>query len=311
LLSHVGLETVCLLIAALSGLARCDAIAPAMAGVGDSAGARSREECCVTVESWPPAGWSNSVYRHGRRDHAFYVVQPEGRPRAPAVLLLHEFPGISRHLVEFAAGLASEFLVVVPSIVGRDGSPSIGGSLAQLCIRREVHLLARNRASPALSWLRGLADEVVAGAAGSAYGVVGMCMTGGFALALAVDPRVRAAVVAQPALPLSRVLRRLPLPHSGERAADLGLSPADCDALRSRAQADTDRLCVRGYRFRDDWQSPATRMDSMTNLLGREAIRAVTLAEPRPDAHSTLTGPTRNREAVEEVVAFLRERLAA
>jgi dienelactone hydrolase len=265
----------------------------------------------MTVESWPPAGWRSSSYRSGRRDHSLYVLQPDGRPQAPSVLLLHEFPGISRHLVEFARDLATEFRVVVPSILGRDGSPSTGGSLAQLCIRREIYLLARNRTSPALSWLRGLADDVVAGAAESIYGVVGMCMTGGFALALAVDARVRAAVVAQPALPLAHIHRRVPLPSSGKRAAALSLSPQDCAALRLRAQADTDRLCVRGYRFRDDWQSPASRMDSITNLLGPEAVRTVTLTEPRPDAHSTLTGPTRNHIAVEEVVAFLRERLSA
>ena len=261
----------------------------------------------MTEESWPPLGWEPRDHPHRGHRHAYYVV---GAREAPSVLLLHEFPGISVNLVEFAERLAADFRVVVPSIVGRDGDPGIVGSLARLCVRREVNLVVRGRTSPAVAWLRELADEVVARRVDAPYGVVGMCMTGGFALAVAVDPRVRAAVVAQPALPAARVLRRLPLPMSRRRTADLGLSPADRDTLAARTAADPDALCVRGYRFRDDWQSPAARLDSTVDLLGPESVRVVTLTEPRPDAHSTLTGGSRNAAAVEEVVAFLRDRLA-
>lgn len=95
--------------------------------------------------------------------------------------------------------------------VTRGASPSQLGTAARLCVRRELFALAMNRTSPAVDWLRGLAGCVVS-PDGRQYGVIGMCMTGGFALALAVDQRVTAAVVAQPALALAR-LRCIPLPR--------------------------------------------------------------------------------------------------
>jgi hypothetical protein len=66
--------------------------------------------------------------------------------------------------------------------------------------------------------------------------------------------------------------------------------------------ADLKALCVRGYRFRDDRQSPPEKLTSAAELLAPYTVRVVTLTEPRPDAHSTLTGPNRNQTAVNEVI---------
>lgn len=245
---------------------------------------------------WPPQGWGPGDYL----GHTYYVIDRAG-PDAPAVLLMHEFPGISEHLVRFAEGLAVDFRVVVPSILGRDGHPGIASSIAQLCIRREIHAFATGRTSPAVTWLRGLADEVMA--AEERYGVIGMCMTGGFALALAVDPRVPAVVVAQQAIPAYR-LGPIKLRDSEGRGADLGLSTVDRDLLQQR-----DDLQVRALRFRDDIVCPKTRLDSVKTLLG-DAVEVITLDEPDPGGHSTLTGPRRNPDAVRGVTDFLRNRLS-
>ena len=55
-----------------------------------------------------------------------------------------------------------------------------------------------------------------------------MCFTGGFALAMMVDPSVAAPVVAQPSAPFA---------IGKKRGADLNLSPGDLDAVRRRAAA--------------------------------------------------------------------------
>jgi dienelactone hydrolase len=257
----------------------------------------------MSDHAWLPERWRREVFEDpaGRERTYYEVVPPE--PHG-SVLLMHEFPGISDHLVRFANTLATKLRVVVPSIVGRDGQASLAGSVAQLCIRREIHVFATGRTSPAVTWLRALADQVVA-RDGRPYGVVGMCMTGGFALALAVDPRVQAAVVAQPALPFARI-GPIPLPGLARREADLSLSAEDRQQLRDRVDAD-DGLCVRAYRFRDDETSPAARMSTLETLLG-DAVEVTTLTEPRPDGHSTLTRD-RNDGAVAEVLAFLLDRL--
>jgi dienelactone hydrolase len=257
----------------------------------------------MSDNAWLPDGWHRATFVDPEgHEHIYYEVAP-AEP-VGSVLLMHEFPGISDHLVRFANTLAVDFRVIVPSIVGRDGRASLVGSVAQLCIRREIHVFATGRSSPVVTWLRALADQVVARGE-RPYGVVGMCMTGGFALAIAVDSRVQATVVAQPALPFSRI-GPIPLPGRARREADLGLSTEDRQRLRDRVEAD-DGLCVRSYRFRDDQTSPAARMDTLETLLG-DAVHVTTLVEPRPDGHSTLTRD-RNEAAVAEVRAFLRDRL--
>lgn len=55
--------------------------------------------------------------------------------------------------------------------------------------------------------------------------------------------------------------------------------------------------------------SPPERLEAARELLGSSAMKVVTLYEPDPSKHSTLTGPDRNRAVVTEVVEFLRSRL--
>lgn len=240
--------------------------------------------------TWCPDGWERHTYSHGNHFHAFYVIDPERQGVAsPSVLLLHEFPGIMMDLTQLANTLAQDFRVVVPSIFGRDGAAKPVDSLKQICVRREVHLLALHKVSASVGWLRDFADQHVARGRKESYGVIGMCFTGNFALALAVDPRVRAAVVAQPSIPL--------WPSS------LGLSPKDRGALTTR----TD-LLVQGYRFRRDCLSPGAKLMAAEGLLGPERMLVFPLGGRNERKHSTLTRD-RDENAVEGVRLFLRERL--
>lgn len=242
---------------------------------------------------WCPDGWQRGTFPHRDHSHAFYVID-RSRPglALPSVMLMHEFPGITIDLVQLADTLAQDFRVVVPSIFGRDGAPKAGESLKQICVRREVHALARHGVSAAVGWLRGFADEHVARQRDEPYGVIGMCFSGNFALALAIDPRVAAAVVAQPSLPVW--------------PCALGLSPDNRDTLQGR----TD-LGVQGYRFRRDWISPAAKLRAAERLLGLAKMQTFPLSEPNERQHSTLTGKSRNETAIEDVRSFLAQRLAA
>lgn len=245
----------------------------------------------ATERVWPPEGWAQDTFAHADHAHSFYIVdRSAGDERAPSVLLMHEFPGISDNLVALADVLAADFRVVVPSIVGRDGSADPLDSLRQICVRREVHIFARHGVSAAVGWLRDFADTHVADPSGRPYGVIGLCLTGNFALALAVDPRVAAAVVGEPAIPVW--------------PSGLGLSAEDSACLAGR----TD-LRVQGYRFRHDRLSPGAKLDSAKQLLG-ERLRVFTLTEPNQHGHSTLTGRWRSEAAIASTRAFLKERLA-
>ena len=172
---------------------------------------------------------------------------------------------------------------------------------------REIYLFAAGRTSPIVAWLRELARLAHRECGGRGVGVVGMCLTGGFALATAVEPAVLAPVMAQPGLP-------------SHKPAALDVSAADLASVRARIGE--QGLLVRAYRFEGDKFCQAARFATLRRELG-EGFVSSTLPDRagnpsgRKPPHSVFTTelvdaagePT--RMAVDEVIAFFRERLPA
>ncbi len=231
----------------------------------------------------------------------------------PPVVVIHEMPGLTPEAAAFARRLAEHgFRVVLPSLFGEPGRPMTAGyvvrQLAWGCVSAEFAALRAGRTSPITRWLRALARAVhTEGDAG--VGVVGMCFTGGFGLAMMLEPCVVAPVLSQPSLPL------LPTPRCRR---DVGVSPDDLACVRDRARSG---VSVLGLRFTHDRVVPPGRFERLRAELG-ERFEAIEIDSgpgnpwgiPRR-AHSVLTvdlvdepgHPT--RAALERVVAFLRERL--
>src|SRR6266508_1008518 len=69
------------------------------------------------------------------------------------------------------------------------------GPILLSCVSREFAVFT-DRTSPVVGWLRALAAHAHAECGGPGVGAVGMCFTGGFALAMAVDAAVLAPVLA-------------------------------------------------------------------------------------------------------------------
>src|SRR5205823_10828911 len=122
--------------------------------------------------------------------------------------------------------------------------------------------------------------------------------TGGFALAMAVEPAVLAPVLSQPGLPA---------PLTARKRTALGLDPADLATVKAHT---SDGLCVLGLRFSADKGSPAERFATLRRELG-ENFEAIEIdSSPgnphgiRQRAHSVLTEdlvdtpghPTRSEE---------------
>jgi dienelactone hydrolase len=216
----------------------------------------------------------------------------------PGVIVIHELPGITPAVIAFAEEVvASGFTVVMPHLFGRPETPANAGTTAsaliQVCSSAEFTKLATGVTAPMSSWLRDLARTLHTELGGRGVGALGMCFTGGFALAMMVDESVAAPVVAQPSVPFA---------VSKKRGADLNLSPADTDAVVARAAAGCQLL---GLRYRTD-RATGTRFDVLRNLLGDNFIGV----ELEGKGHATLT-EHRQQEAVDRVLAFLHQKLDA
>jgi dienelactone hydrolase len=257
-------------------------------------------------------GFPHETFEHGGRARSVHVGGS-----GPAVIVLAEMPGITPTVVAFARRVVDAgHTVFLPHLFGVPGqAPSPAAyarSLAPACVSREFRAFALGTTPPVLDWVRALAAEAHDRCGGPGVGAVGMCFTGGFALAMATDPRMVAPVLSQPSLPIGRGARR--------RAA-VGLSDADQLAVRSRVTDPDDDLCVLGLRFTGDPLCPGERFTSLRRLLGDRFIGVEIDSSPgnpwghRRAAHSVLTEdlvdepgqPT--REALDQVVAFLRDRL--
>jgi dienelactone hydrolase len=215
----------------------------------------------------------------------------------PAVIVIHEMPGLTPKVAEFGASVAGAgFTAVLPSLFGEPDRPPttryLMRELVRGCVAREFTSWARQRTSPITVWCRALAKSLHGELGGNGVGAIGMCFTGGFALAMMVDDHTVAPVVSQPSVPFA-IGRR--------RAASIDLSPADRERVRARAVAGCEVL---GLRYKGDKAVPAARFQALHELLGDRFIAV----EFEGNGHSVLTEHVQE-EGVARVLAFIQERL--
>ena len=214
----------------------------------------------------------------------------------PGVIVIHEIPGPTPTVIAFAEEVVDAgFTVVMPHLFGRAEEPmnglSVTRTLANICVRAEFNKFRANSTAPIATWLRSLARDLHAELGGPGVGALGMCFTGGFALAMMVDPSVAAPVLAQPSAPFA-VGRRL--------GADIGLSPADLEAVKQRV---AEGCQVLGLEYPSD-PLTGTRFRTLTRELGDGFVKV----ELPGKGHGTLT-EDRKQEAVEAVLGFFATRL--
>ena len=251
--------------------------------------------------------YSKFDFTHGGRTYPVYR-----KGSWPAVIVMHEMPGLSPLVIRFADRVAAAGMTVYcPSLFGKPGKPIsrayvAATALGVLCIRREFYVWRGDRSSPVVDWLKALSRKAHAECGGKGVGAVGMCFTGGFALAMMTDPSVVAPVLSQPSLPAGK-----------KGAGAIGVSPQELSCVKGRL-ADED-LTVLGLRFKSDKLVPDARFETYRRELG-DRFEAIELedadaAEAIIPPHSVLTlhlkedGPTKAAE--QRVIAFFKERTGA
>lgn len=256
------------------------------------------------------AGFERTSFTHDGKSREVFRIGS-----GPAVIVMAEMPGITPKVLELAERVAAiGCTAVLPSLFGVPGrDPGKLGymmsSIATTCVSREFTVLATGRTSPVVDWLRALAAHEHERCGGPGVGAIGMCFTGGFALAMSVDDRLLAPVLSQPSMPLA---------VGSKRSASIDISPEDLAVVKRRCAQ--DGLEVIGMRFRSDRLVPGARFEMLRRELG-DAFIAIELEgdAANPEAatapHSVVTEhlidepgePT--RDALDRVLEHFRSRL--
>jgi dienelactone hydrolase len=263
---------------------------------------------------------TNSLDRYQTFDfqHGPWTRKVFQRGTGPAVIIIHEIPGLNPLVLRFADRVADAGLTVyLPSLFGVPGRPAsipyaLGSILNVMCVRREFTLWSGGRSSPIVDWLRALARRAHKECGGRGVGAIGLCLTGGFAIAMMLEPKVIAPALVEPSLPL-------PLKPANWSAIDASEQEIAC----ARQRLLNEDLTMIGLRFRGDPLVPKKRFETLKRAFG-DRFDAIELdpadadpKAPRP-AHAVLTlhlndddpeGPTRKAETY--VIEFFRKALGA
>ncbi|MEL7481626.1 MAG: alpha/beta fold hydrolase [Pseudomonadota bacterium] len=195
-----------------------------------------------------------------------HTVFEEGT--GPGVVLMHELPGMTDEFWRLANWLSEHFTVYAPDLFGNSRKPTPanpGRNLLRACISREIHLFAEDDPGPITQWLRALSKKLHEQTNGPGVGVIGMCMTGNFALTLALDSWVAAPVSSQPGLPATTPFRN--------RDGGLQISTEEKTKLANR------EIEIMGLRFEGDRLCRAARFDAIRELVGSERFDEHVIAD--------------------------------
>lgn len=207
------------------------------------------------------------------------------------ILILQELPGIGPETLALADRLVEAgFKVFIPHMFGTFGKITMGRNILRLfCVRREFNIFLKGRQSPISAWLRSLTREIRHREHAAGVGVIGMCLTGSFALTLMADAAVIGGVASQPALPV----------FGGDQ-----LHMSDDDVIEASAgmQRNGPGLAM---RYKDDKTAPAKLMRALENAFGKD----LNTVEYPGKQHSLLTLHF-HEPAYQRVEAYFQDRFA-
>jgi len=255
----------------------------------------------MTTPATQLSAYQKSVFTADTREGRAISHDVYSRGSGSPVVLIQELPGIGQETLRLADKLVDAgHEVVMPHLFGPLGKISIGGNLARvMCMRKEFRLMATDASSPVADWLRLLCREVRDSRRAEGVGVIGMCLTGNFAITLIGDDSVLAAVASQPAMPFFK---------------QGALHMSHREITRSREALET-KGPMRILRFEDDPLSTVEKSDCIHRTFnddGKERVKEIVLPGK---GHSVLTldfvdeagHPT--HDALANVLGYFAEKL--
>lgn len=219
----------------------------------------------------------------------------------PTIVIIQELPGIGQSTLRLADKfIDAGFQVVMPHLFGPIGKTKVLGNLVRVfCLRKEFNLFSKNQASPIVDWLKALCRSVRTENNTQGVGVIGMCLTGNFAISLMADESVLAAVSSQPAMPFNDM--------SALHMSETDISDITMNIDRNRP--------IKAFRFEHDWMSKKAKFDALHKAFNSESERIQMKTLPGKK-HSVFTDDFVDQEghpthqALQEVIAYFQGSLA-
>ncbi|WP_299683545.1 dienelactone hydrolase family protein [uncultured Dokdonia sp.] len=190
------------------------------------------------------------------------------------VIIIQELPGIGQETLALSDRFVNEgYTVVLPHLFGKIGKTATFANFGKVlfCMRRQFSALARNHSSPIVDFLSDLCTYTKEKHQVQGVAVIGMCLTGNFAISLMANQAVLAGFASQPSLPFKR--------------RGIHMSPEEITQVKNRLDDIGPMHCA---RFKEDGMCPASRFDLYKKTFNTDRERII-LHELPGDGHAILT----------------------
>lgn len=190
-------------------------------------------------------------------------------------VIIQELPGIGQETLALADRFVDRgYKVVLPHLFGPIGKTSTAGNLLRVfCMRKEFKLFAKNESSPIVDWLKSLCAKMKTDHQVPGVAVIGMCLTGNFAISLMAEDAVLAGFASQPAMPLMK-------------QGALHLSEQDITEIKTKLDEVGPMHCG---RFEGDKLCTAEKFDLIERRFNSDGKERIKLHKLPGDGHSILT----------------------
>lgn len=241
--------------------------------------------------------FSHTLSNGFKARHDLYIRGKGSR----VLVLIQELPGIGQETLRLADIFVERgYRVVVPHLFGPLGKTSlIGNTIRVFCMRKTFKLFAKNQSSPMVEYLSALCSRTKRKYKVPGIAVIGMCLTGNFAISLMANEDVLAGYSSQPSLPIFA-------------QSNIHLSSDEVEKIKDRLDAVGPMHCG---RFQEDVLCTAKKFKALDEVFNRDAEQRIIFHELPGKGHSILTldfvdqagHPT--RKALEEVISYFDHQL--
>ena len=191
------------------------------------------------------------------------------------LVLIQELPGIGQETLALADRFVDNgYKVILPHLFGPIGKTSVTGNLFRVfCMRKEFSIFSKNEASPIVDWLKDLCAKMKADHQVNGVAVIGMCLTGNFAISLMAEESVLAGFASQPSLPI-------------RTQNALHISDQDVETIKTKLDKVGPMHCG---RFEGDKFCAAQKFDLINRKFNTDGVERIKLHELPGKGHAILT----------------------